>query len=141
MRLSRLSPFQREGKCTGSGSAQCSHSRERAHSRLSHLFFTQLFPYCPHHEAWSTLNTPWLLLLTPTSHPPPVRFLVLPQRCFLTTPQLSRVTGGLFPGILKEATRLTRLTLQHAAVVGGPDALTGGFACVVWGLWRRCWWR
>jgi hypothetical protein len=38
--------------------------------------------------------------------------------------------GGLFPGILRDVAGLTRLTLQHAAVVGGPQALTGVWACV-----------
>jgi hypothetical protein len=39
--------------------------------------------------------------------------------------QLLPTVGGLFPGILRDASRLTRFTLQNASVIGGPQALTG----------------
>jgi hypothetical protein len=45
--------------------------------------------------------------------------------------QLLPVTGGLFPGILRDVTQLTRFTLRQSSVIGGPDALTS--KCPDWG--------
>ena len=52
------------------------------------------------------------------------------NRPFYLALQLLPTIGGLFPGILRDVAGLTRLTLQHAAVVGGPQVLTGVWACV-----------
>jgi hypothetical protein len=43
--------------------------------------------------------------------------------------QLLPTVGGLFPGALRGVGALTRFTLQHASVVGGPQTLTGEEPC------------
>lgn len=88
------------------------------------------------HSASSTGQSNSLTAISLTSHADQ-ELVVLPcpklRRLDLAdmSVQLLPTAGGLFPGALRGVSALTRFTLQHASVVGGPQTLTGKAPCAV----------